>query len=180
MLMDTALRKIKSKAKDYIYSYEEKPIEHETGKLLLKKKLTISVAESCTGGLVCSKLTNIPGSSDYITGGVVAYSNSSKIKMLGVRRDTLSKFGAVSKQTAMEMAEGIRKRALTDIGLSVTGIAGPSGATKTKPIGFVWIGYSDKSRCYAKEFIFTKDRLRNKEIMSKMALEIVRKELLNK
>ena len=183
-LLNTAVRKIKSKAKDYIYSYEEKPIEYATGRLLRKMNLTIAVAESCTGGLVCSKLTNVPGSSNYMVNGIVAYSNDSKLKLLSVKQKTLDTFGAVSKQTAIEMAEGIRNSSNTDIGISTTGIAGPSGATrlygqaKTKPVGLAWIGYSDKKICYAKEFIFTKERLRNKEITSKMAIEIVRRELL--
>jgi nicotinamide-nucleotide amidase len=144
----------------------------------MKKKLTISAAESCTGGLLCSKLTNVPGSSDYLVNGVVAYSNDSKIKLLGINKRTLERYGAVSGQIAIQMAEGIRKISKTDIGISTTGIAGPAGATKAKPVGLVWIGYSDKNKSFAKEFIFTKDRLRNKEIMSKMAIEIVRRELL--
>jgi nicotinamide-nucleotide amidase len=101
------------------------------------------------------------------------------MEFLGVKKKTLNKFGAVSKETAIEMAEGARKRLGADIGISTTGIAGPGGATKTKPVGLVWVGYSDKKISFAKEFIFTKDRLRNKEVMSKMALEIVRRRLLN-
>ncbi len=177
-LMNTALKKIKSRAADYIYSYGENPLEYEVGKLLAKRKLTVSAAESCTGGLVASKLTNVPGSSDYFIDGIVSYSYTSKEKLLGVKHETLIKSGAVSAQTAIEMAEGIRKTSKTDIGISTTGIAGPAGATKTKPVGLVWIGYADKKKSFAKSFIFTKDRLRNKEIMSKMALEIIRRELL--
>ena len=177
-LMNSALKKIKTRVKNYIYSYDENPLEYEVGKLLIKRKLTVSAAESCTGGLVASKLTNVPGSSDYFIDGVVSYSYTSKENLLGVKPTTLKKFGAVSEQTAIEMAEGIRKTSKTDIGISTTGIAGPAGATKTKPVGLVWIGYTDKKKSFAKSFIFTKDRLRNKEIMSKMALEIIRREML--
>ena len=178
-LLDRTIGIIKTKAKNYIYSYDEKPIEEELGRILVKKHLTISAAESCTGGLVSSKLTNISGSSAYVMAGVVTYADESKMKILGVKKSTLIKHGAVSKETAMEMARGVRKLAKTDIGISTTGIAGPTGAVAGKPIGLVWIGYADKNRSFAQEFIFTKDRLRNKEAMSKMALEVARRELLN-
>jgi len=177
-LLRSAINRIKSRASYYIYSYDENQLEYEVGKILLKNNLTVSAAESCTGGLVASKLTNVPGSSKYFIDGVVSYSYASKEKMLGVKHKDLLKNGAVSEQTAIEMAKGIRKISKTDIGISTTGIAGPAGATKTKPVGLVWIGYADRRKSYAKSFIFTKDRLRNKEIMSKMALEIIRRELL--
>jgi nicotinamide-nucleotide amidase len=128
--------------------------------------------------LIASRITDIPGSSDYFLEGVVSYSNEAKIKILGVKESTLKTYGAVSKQTAVEMAVGVRKRSGADIGISTTGIAGPTGAVKKKPVGLVWIGYSDKNISFAKDFYFTKDRLRNKEVMSKMALEILRRQLL--
>ncbi|HEY3251700.1 MAG TPA: competence/damage-inducible protein A [Ignavibacteria bacterium] len=177
-LINSAIKLIKQRAGNYIYSTDESPIEQAVGKLLKRKKLTIAIAESCTGGLVCSKLTNISGSADYLMNGIVSYSNESKKRLLGVKQQTLKTYGAVSERVAKEMADGIRKRSKTDIGISTTGIAGPTGATPGKPVGLVWIGYSDKDVTFAKDFIFTKDRLRNKEIMSKMALEIVRRKLL--
>ena len=177
-LMKRTLEIIKTKAKNYIYSYDELPPEAELGKLLSKKHLTISTAESCTGGLVSSKLTNVSGSSSYVMAGVVTYADAAKTKILGVKKSTILKHGAVSCETAVEMAQGIRKLSKTDIGLSTTGIAGPSGERPGKPVGIVWIGYADSKKSYAKKFIFTKDRLRNKEAMSKMALEVVRRELL--
>ncbi len=164
-------------AGEYIYSSSKGSIEKTVGALLKKKKLTIAVAESCTGGLLANKLTDIPGSSDYVMDAIVSYSDEAKIRLLGVRAATIKNYGAVSKQTALEMAAGIKKRSKTDIGISVTGITGPGGARPGKPVGLVWIGYCDKKVTFAKDFIFTKDRFRNKDIMAKMALEVVRNQL---
>lgn len=175
----SAVSKIRSKVGNYIYSYDESPIEKVVGDILKKQKLKVSVAESCTGGLIASKITDVPGSSRYFSEGITAYSNKSKVKLLGIKENALKKYDAVSKYTAIKMAEGIRKRSNADIGLSTTGIAGPSGAVRGKPVGLVWIGYSDRRDSFAKEFYFTKDRLRNKEIMSKMALELLRRKLLD-
>jgi len=177
-LVRNAEKIIKEKAKSFIYSYDENPIQKEIGRILRKRKMTLAVAESCTGGLIASKITDIAGSSDYFREGVVTYSNKAKQRILGVKSATLEDYGAVSKKTAVEMAVGIRKRSHSDVAISTTGIAGPSGGTKEKPIGLVWIGYTDKKKSFAKKFIFTKERFRNKEIMSKMALEVLRRELL--
>ncbi len=176
--LNKAIEKLKSRVGKYIYSYNESPLHKVIGDLLRKKKLTIAAAESCTGGLISSKITDVSGSSDYFLDGVISYSKESKINLLGVKKSTLGKYGAVSKQTAIEMAEGVRRRSGADIGISTTGIAGPKGGTKNKPVGLIWIGYSDKNVSFAKDFYFTKDRLRNKEVMSKMALEILRRQLL--
>ena len=176
-LISAAEKLITKKAGNFIYSTSEGSIEKTVGALLKKKKLTISAAESCTGGLLTSKLTDIAGSSSYVMDSVVSYSDAAKQRLLGVNPATIKKFGAVSKETAIEMAKGIRKRSKTDIGISVTGIAGPGGARPGKPVGLVWIGYSDRKTTFARDFIFTKERLRNKDIMAKMALEIVRKVL---
>jgi nicotinamide-nucleotide amidase len=178
VLIKDAEKIIRKGAGKYIYGDDERPIEAALGTLLRKKKLTISAAESCTGGLIVSKLTDIAGSSDYVMDGIVSYADSAKVRLLGVNPRDIKKYGAVSKAVAMQMAEGIRKRSKTDIGISVTGIAGPGGARKNKPVGLVWIGYSDKKITFAKDFIFTKDRLRNKDAMAKMALEVVRRQLL--
>jgi nicotinamide-nucleotide amidase len=177
-LLETAEKKLVKNAGRYIYSYDQSPIEKVTGELLRKKKLTLAVAESCTGGLVSSKLTDVPGSSDYLICSVLSYSNDSKIKLLGVRKATLKKHGAVSERTAIEMAAGVRRISGADIGISTTGIAGPAGATKAKPVGLVWIGYADRGKRFAEKFIFAKDRLINKEAMSKTAINIVRRQLL--
>lgn len=168
---------IRKKAGEYIYSSDESPIEKTLGVLLKKRGLTIAVAESCTGGLVLSKLTDVGGSAYYVMDGIVAYANEAKRRLLGVKQRSLKSYGAVSEKVAIEMAVGIRKRSKTDIGISTTGIAGPKGARPQKPVGLVWIGYSDKDVTFAKKFLFTKDRLRNKDAMAKMALEVVRKQL---
>lgn len=133
-------------------------ISSRVAEVLTKTRLTIATAESCTGGLLAHVLTNIPGSSGYFTGGVVAYSNQIKQAILGVRANTLQAFGAVSEQTAREMAEGVRQQFNTDIGLSTTGIAGPTGGTPEKPVGLVWIGISTKAHTAAYECRFNSDR----------------------
>ena len=130
----------------------------QVGGLLTSANLTISTAESCTGGLLSHVLTGVSGSSAYFTGGVVAYSNQIKEAILGVRATTLKENGAVSEETAMEMAEGVRRRFKTDIGLSTTGIAGPTGGTPEKPVGLVWIGISTAKHTAAYECHFKADR----------------------
>lgn len=137
---------------------EIKQLSLKVGETLTKTGQTVSTAESCTGGLLAHILTGISGSSAYFAGGVVAYSNRIKEAILGVRAETLRAFGAVSEQTAREMAEGIRQKFNTDIGLSTTGIAGPTGGTPDKPVGLVWIGVSTPERTLAWECHFDDDR----------------------
>ena len=129
------------------------------GSALMARSYTISTAESCTGGLLSHVLTGISGSSAYFMGGVVAYSNAVKVEVLGVREKTLQAYGAVSEQTACEMAEGIRTRFNTDISLSTTGIAGPTGGTPEKPVGLVWIGISTPGGTHAFKCHFPGNRL---------------------
>jgi len=127
----------------------------ETGQMLRDRGLSLSVAESCTGGLLSKLITDAPGSSDYFQGGVISYSNEVKIRLLGVSPETLKKFGAVSSNTAREMADGVRKALSTDIALAVTGIAGPGGGTPHKPVGLVFIALSRAGAdCKAREFHF--------------------------
>ena len=178
-LISSSLNKLKDKVGRYIYSTDESAIEKVVGALLKKKGLKLSIAESCTGGLIASKITDVNGSSNYFLEGMVCYTNQSKERLLGVKRTTLKAGGAVSEQVAIEMAEGIRKKSNSDVAVSTTGITGPTGATREKPVGLVWIGYSDKEKSFAKKFVFVKDRLRNKEMMSKTAIELLRKELLS-
>jgi nicotinamide-nucleotide amidase len=177
-LVDDVESKIRPKAGDYIYGIGNETLEEAVAKLLTSNNLTISVAESCTGGLIADRITNVSGSSKYFDLGIVAYSNKSKIEILNVPEDVLTKFGAVSKETAEAMAEGVRKSSKTNIGLSTTGIAGPTGGSTEKPVGLVWIGYSDGSKTFAEKFFFGDDRLRVKIRASQAALNLVRKQLL--
>ncbi len=171
-------QKIRSKVGRYIYGTDNQQLEEVIGKLLIERDVTISTAESCTGGLIASRLTNIPGSSAYFERGIVSYSNGAKVELLNVDEDTLQTHGAVSPEVCEQMAIGIRQSCGTDLGLSVTGIMGPTGATMNKPIGLVYIGLSDENGCRVREFHFGDDRLINKDKTSQQALEMVRRYLL--
>ena len=149
------------------------------GQLLTDKKLSISVAESCTGGYIANTITDIPGSSAYMKGGIIAYANDVKIDQLSVNPNVLKKKGAVSKQVALRMAKGIAHHLNTDIGISTTGIAGPGGGTEEKPVGMVWIGFWSNNQHFALQARFTNDRLINKERSGAVALEMVRRSVLN-
>lgn len=149
------------------------------GNLLREKQMQISVAESCTGGYMANAITDIPGSSDYMQGGVIAYSNDVKMHQLDVSAKDLQQYGAVSKPVALQMAEGVARRLGTDIGISTTGIAGPGGGTEQKPVGRVWIGFWSKDQHFALQAQFTNDRLINKERTAAVALETVRRSILN-
>lgn len=163
---------------DCYYGEDEEEIEDLVVRLLKEKKKTISVAESCTGGLISNKLTNISGVSENFMAAVTAYANQAKIDLLGVKEETIEKFGAVSEQVALEMAKGVREKNKTSIGISTTGIAGPTGGTLEKPIGLVWIGYADEKQSFAKKYNFPGDREMIKERASVSALAWVREILL--
>jgi len=141
------------------------------GGLLRDGNLSLAVAESCTGGLISHKITNVPGSSDYFDRGVVSYSNRSKLELLDVQEDTLYDHGAVSRAVAAEMAEGVMNLAGTEVGLSTTGIAGPGGGTKDKPVGLVYIGIATENTTSTKKFLLQGDRWENKRIAAIKALE---------
>lgn len=145
--------------------------------LLNEKKLTIATAESCTGGFIAHNLTNISGSSNYFDSGIVSYSNNSKKELLHVSRNLLEEYGAVSEPVAKAMAEGVRKLSNTDIGLSTTGIAGPTGGTKEKPVGLVYIGISTKKDTVVKKFNFKKNRIGNKIATCNAALKVLYEQL---
>ena len=144
----------------YIYAEGDESLEQIVGKLLVEKRRTLALAESCTGGYIGHRITRVAGSSAYFKSSAVTYSNESKIRLLGVERATLEQYGAVSRETALEMAEGIRRQAEADIGLSVTGIAGPSGGSPEKPVGTVWIGLARDQESDARLFYFQGDRER--------------------
>ena len=154
-------------------STAEERLESVAGDLLRAQGLTLSVAESCTGGLLGHRLTDVPGSSDYFTGGVVAYSYDAKERVLGVRHDTLYDHGAVSEQTALEMARGARRLFATDVALSVTGIAGPGGGMPDKPVGLVYISLSTWDLEVCHRFVWNGDRQANKADSAQAALELL-------
>ncbi|MDT3737915.1 MAG: competence/damage-inducible protein A [Candidatus Kapabacteria bacterium] len=162
------------KAGKYIIGYGNDSLQSVVGNLLRDKKLIISVAESCTGGMLGAAFTEIAGSSEYFKGGIIAYSNEVKRDFLKVHPKTLESFGAVSKQTAIEMAYNVRVYFDTDIGLSITGIAGPDGGTDDKPVGTVWIGISYLNETNAYEYRLGNDRSLNRERAVTKALELIR------
>jgi nicotinamide-nucleotide amidase len=157
-----------------VYSIRGESLEQVVGGMLTERRLTLGIAESCTGGLLAHRLTNIPGSSAYLLCGVVAYSNDSKIRILGVEPKLIETYGAVSAETAAAMAEGVRTISGADIGISTTGIAGPGGATVDKPVGLMYTGYSDSRTTETKKLHFAEDRIINKNRMSQAALDILR------
>ena len=176
-LIDEMNQLIIDKAGQYIFGYDNDSLQQFVGHILRTKSKSLAVAESCTGGLLGALITEVPGSSEYFTGGVISYSNEMKMKLLNVDKSTLETFGAVSEQTACEMALGVRMKCNTDIGISITGVAGPDGGTENKPVGTVFIAYSDEEKTYAVKCHFGKDRNMNRERAAVKALEILRKEL---
>jgi nicotinamide-nucleotide amidase len=171
-------KRIRSKAGKFVYGAGDEELEEIVGKLLYERHLTLAVAESCTGGLIADRITNVPGSSNYFERSYVTYSNESKLAELGVPSELLRRHGAVSREVAEAMAAGARTKSNADIGLSTTGIAGPSGGSVEKPVGLVWIGYSDRSGTLALRFNFGDNRRRTKERAAQAALELLRRKLL--
>ncbi len=164
---------IKSSFPKKVMSLTNKEILKKISLILKKQHLKIATAESCTGGLISHTLTNISGSSDYFDRGIVSYSNKAKIELLGVSEDLIEKYGAVSKQVAKAMAAGIRIRSNVDIGIATTGIAGPTGGTKEKPVGLVYIAVSIPNNTIVKKFQFSGDRLENKKSTCDAALQML-------
>lgn len=164
---------------EFIYSTENKKIEEVIGELLKNKKLTITTAESCTGGLVANRITNVSGSSNYFLGGVVTYSNKSKINILNVNTKTLGRFGAVSEQVAKEMVLGLVEKFYSDIGIALTGIMGPGGGTKKKPVGLVFIALYFREDIIIKKILLGDNRILNKDRASQIALDMLRRKLSN-
>jgi len=177
-LIEPVEQRIRERIGEYIFGVDDEALEGIVGSLLRERNWTIAVAESCTGGLVTDALTNIPGSSCYVRGSVVAYTEDAKRSLLGVREETLLKHGAVSEQCAIEMAEGVRKLLETNIGAAVTGIAGPTGGTPEKPVGTAFIAVADERGCICEHYTFGGDRRAIKERACKALLNLVRKRLL--
>jgi PncC family amidohydrolase len=151
----------------------ETSYELQIGALLRLRNLKIATAESCTGGLVADRITDVPGSSDYFVGGVIAYAYEAKVALLHVSWDTLRLHGAVSRETVIEMARGVRTALGADISISVSGIAGPGGGLPEKPVGTTWIGLSARDGDWARIFVWDGDRRLNKESSAQAALKFV-------
>lgn len=152
-------------------------IEAAVGRILVDRKQTIAIAESCTGGLITHRLTNVPGSSNYLVAGVIAYAYEAKVIALGVTWETLNRYGAVSEQTAVAMAKGVRERFATTLGLSITGIAGPGGGMPGKPVGLTYIAIVTDSDELIERHVWQGDRVSNKEQSAQAALEMLGRHL---
>lgn len=169
---------IREKLGDAVYGVDGQELEEVVGALLKQRRLNLAVAESCTGGLIGGRITNIAGSSEYFERGVVVYSNSAKTEMLGVMQDLIERHGAVSSEVAAAMAQGIQQSARTDLGLAVTGIAGPGGGTEQKPVGLVLVALATAQGVKTSEYRFLGDREQVRLKASQMALDMVRRHLI--
>jgi nicotinamide-nucleotide amidase len=178
VVVEEVTKKILDVLGDAVSSTDNETMEQVLGKILTKRGLTISTAESCTGGLISRRLTEVPGSSKYFLEGVVSYSNEAKIRLLNIPSKTIEMHGAVSAETAEAMAKGMREVSGSDVALSVTGIAGPDGGTPEKPVGTVFIGYSDTHGEMSRKFLFPGDRYLIRWRSSQAALDYVRRRLL--
>ncbi len=178
-LLDKTETEIRKRLGDAVYGVDGQELEEIVGALLVQRRFTLSVAESCTGGIIGARITNVAGSSDYFDRGVVVYSNRSKTDLLGVPADLIEKHGAVSREVAAAMAQGILERSGSDLGLSVTGIAGPGGGTAEKPVGLVFIGlaYADGVKVNEHRFLGTRNQVRQRSAQT--ALDMVRRFLIS-
>lgn len=176
---NTFVDAVRKKASKYIFTENNIELEEVLGQILKEKKLTFSCAESFTGGLIGDLITNIPGSSEYFMGGLITYSNESKINSISVKRKTLESFGAVSNEVAIEMVRGLQNVFYTDCAIATTGIAGPTGATKTKPVGLCYVAARYGEKEIVKEFHFGHDRIINKRRGAMAGMELLRRLILN-
>jgi len=179
-LIEPIEEEIKERLGDNVYATEDIEIEDVVAKLLIEKKLTISTAESCTGGMIASALINYPGISEVLLEGAVTYSNEAKHNRLGVKNETLDIYGAVSEETAREMAIGIAKTAGTDVSIVTTGIAGPEGGTEEKPVGLVYVGVYVQGEVTIKKCIFNGNRSRVRLQATMTGLDMLRRILIKK
>lgn len=176
--VDAQLNSLYPLIERYIYGYDKDSIPQVVGNLLRDRGLTIAVAESCTGGSVAKAITSIPGSSAYFLGGVVAYQNVLKQELLGVDAETLDKHGAVSENTIIQMAQGVKTRLNADIGIATSGVAGPGGGSEEKPVGTVWIACADDQNTVSKKLSLYKDRSTNIKLTTQAVLNMVRQRLV--
>ncbi len=171
---------VRERTGDLVFGEGEDTLEAVVGRMLRARGLTLATAESCTGGLLADRLTNVPGASDYYGGGVVVYGNATKVGLLGVEEEVLREDGAVSERVARQLAAGARHRLGTDLAVSTTGIAGPGGGTPEKPVGTVWLGYADAHGTHAARLQLVTDRLLNKSLSVTAALNLIRRQLLRR
>lgn len=175
-LVKPVVKKLKAMYPDNVYSTNaDETLERAVVELLSKNGLSITAAESCTGGLVCGKIVNVAGASEVFRGGYITYSNKQKRNVIGVKKSTLEKYGAVSEQVAAEMAKGVLEISKADVAISTTGIAGPGGGTPEKPVGLVYIGCAVKNKVYVEKFNFSGSRNKVRESTVVAALSMVRK-----
>jgi nicotinamide-nucleotide amidase len=174
---NTLVESLKERIGQFIYGYGEEPLEVAVGNLLKEKKLSLAVAESCTGGYLSHLITSVPGSSAYFLGSIIPYDYEIKMRQLGVKPETLETHGAVSEPTIIEMASLVRAKLNTDIGVATSGIAGPGGETPEKPVGTVWIAYSDKHQTVTRKLQLSKDRIINIKAASVAVLNLIRMSL---
>ena len=178
-LVEDLINSIVPRIKKYVYGYDNDKLEQVIADLLIQNNLTVSTAESCTSGLLASRLTDVPGSSKYFKGGSVCYSNELKINDIGVDKDLIERYGAVSEEVAESLAKNIAQKNNTDIGIGITGIAGPDGGTEKKPVGLVFVGIFYKNNLYIKRYNLTPDRITNRELTVTLCLNEIRKILRN-
>lgn len=164
---------------EWLYGFEDDSLERVVGRLLLAQNKQLGTAESCTGGYIAHLITSVPGASNYFQGAAVTYSNTQKMKVLGVQAETLDAHGAVSEATVREMATGALEALGADVTLAISGIAGPDGGTAEKPVGTVWIAVADRNRCVAFKTVFGRDRMKNIQLSATWALNTLRKFLLD-
>ncbi|MBV6439574.1 MAG: CinA family nicotinamide mononucleotide deamidase-related protein [Haliscomenobacteraceae bacterium CHB4] len=176
--LDAKIAELEAIIPDLVYGREEETLQQVVGKILLAQGRQFGTAESCTGGYVAHLITTVPGSSAYFPGSVVTYSYEIKTKLLGVRPETLTRFGAVSEETVREMARGALDALGVDVALAISGIAGPDGGTPDKPVGTVWMAVSDRERMVVQKHLFGRDRLKNIQLTGTYALNLVRKFLV--
>jgi nicotinamide-nucleotide amidase len=176
--LDEVEQSLRDRIGRYVYGINDETLEGKVGQLLTEKSMTIATAESCTGGLIGHLLTQIPGSSNYFKEGFIVYSNDAKVSRLGVERQVIEEHRAVSESVVRLMAEGVRRVSGADIGVSVTGILGPTGGSEKKPVGLTFIAVSDSTGTWCGKYIYTHDRIKNKERTAQTALNLVRLRLL--
>jgi len=177
-LLDRVCETIRARLGPLVYGEGGETLEQVAGRLLRERGVRVAVAESCTGGLVAEKLTDVPGSSAYFLGGVVAYADDAKRALLGVPEALLALHGAVSEPVARAMAEGVRQRFAADLGIATTGISGPDGGSDAKPVGLVHLALADEQGTHSDHFVFPLDRARHRQLTAQVALDWIRRRML--